>query len=57
MALVDTLASERRFLPDAKAKKPFYTLGDVKAQAQMDTLTGTLAEAEAEALGETSGDV
>lgn len=48
--MVDTLASERRFLPDAKAKKPFYTLGNVKAQAQMDTLTGTLAEAEAKAV-------
>ena len=48
--MVDTLASERRFLPDAKARKPFYTLGNVKAQAQMDTLTGTLAEAEAKAV-------
>ena len=41
---------------DAKTKKPFDTLGYVKAEALMDTLTDTLAKAEAKTLGHTLGD-
>ena len=52
--MVDTLAET---VSDAKAKKPFDTLGDVKAEALMDTLTDTLAKAEAKTLGDTPGDV
>ena len=51
---VDTLAKP---LLDEKAKKPFATQGDVEAVAQMDTLTDTLAEAEAVILSDTPGEV
>ena len=40
-----------------KYKKSFDTLGDVNAEALMDTLADTLAEAEAETPGDTPGHV
>ena len=53
-SLVHTLAKP---FPYSNAKIPFYTLGDVKAEALRDILTDTLAEAKAVTLGDTLGNV
>ena len=44
-------------VPDAKAKPSLNTLGNMKSYSQMHTLQDTLAEAEAETLGNTSKNV